>query len=140
MQKISFSIAVIFLSAGLILIACNSTQKKSASTTQYVNTICVANSAGFDLYFDVHDKTNGNHTKTSSSYPIDQTKCMCLAASDSCWIIDDLAAGDELKPKVFADGGTDEYGNTAVYFSPNGGTATYTVTGTTLDFSVKLND
>ena len=48
-----------------------------------------------------------------------------------------FASGTPVQIAVHADAGVTEHGS-GVAFAPNGNTATFTVTGTTQSFSVKL--
>jgi hypothetical protein len=43
-----------------------------------------------------------------------------------------------VRPKVHADGGENNPGDTLVQYAQNGQTATFEVQGTTLDYTVKL--
>ncbi|MEV0146680.1 MULTISPECIES: hypothetical protein [unclassified Nonomuraea] len=101
-----------------------------------VENIACTNNAGFDMHFNVEylDPNTGQFAESppdSGSYPIDQTRTIKLDTTQ-------VPVGASLRPRVHADGGDTESGDTLVQYAQNGQTATYEVHGTTLDFSVKL--
>ncbi len=94
--------------------------------------ISVTNSAGFDLKFRVG--WNGNQNNDwSSSYPNPQIQSLDLTT------VGGLASGDEVTLTVHADGGRTH--NTSgddniIFDSSSTNTVNYTVTGTTLIFTI----
>jgi hypothetical protein len=101
-----------------------------------VQKIACTNAAGFVMYFNPEyiDPNTGQFAESppdSPSYPIDQTKTIDLSSSS-------VPVGASVRPKVHADGGDNNPGDTLVQYAQNGQTATYEVQGTTLDYTVKL--
>jgi len=72
----------IIVSAALFAVA------NSAAAT-HASRVCVANMGGYDLYWWFVDLLSGVDSSTSGTYPIDQTRCMDVAAQG-------LAEGDLL--------------------------------------------
>ncbi|GGK23657.1 hypothetical protein GCM10010124_15140 [Pilimelia terevasa] len=95
-----------------------------------VQKMSVVNNAGFVLSFTPTTRT-GVQTPASDQYPINQYRVLDLASAG-------LPAETELRPVVSAVGGDTVPGNAYVSFCANGQTATYTATGTTLDYTVTL--
>lgn len=96
--------------------------------------ICVANQAGFVLHWELHDILGEMASADSGSYPIDQTRCLPLSA------IPDIKEGAVVMCKVHAELGETQFCASAVRYSANStSTATFTCTGTTLDYSCTLN-
>src|SRR5271165_3290004 len=107
----------------------------------FVNKIAVHNLAGFDLFFWISYIARGGgegFTKNNSgSYPIGQTRTFDLSAGDP-----PIPIGTQVWPTVKADGGVQKDGNTggkALIYAADGGTATFTVKGETLTYSVNLD-
>jgi hypothetical protein len=101
-----------------------------------VQKIACTNAAAFDMYFNPEyiDPNTGQFeegTPDSPSYPIDQTRTIDLSSSN-------VPVGASVRPKVHADGGENNPGDTLVQYAQNGQTATFEVQGTTLDYTVKL--
>ena len=67
----------------------------------------------------------------SGNYPIDQSKPIDLSTTG-------IAEGTWLRPQVRAVWGDTNLGDRFVQFATNGETATYEVSGTTLNYSVRL--
>ncbi len=102
-----------------------------------VEKIACSNEAGFVMNFSIRwmDSNGQEHTTdwNSGNYPIDQTR-----TSPSLTSIGVPADAILAKPYVHAILGKHEEGKPVVQVSTdNGQTATYRVSGTTLDFSVK---
>ena len=98
-----------------------------------VNRICVANQAGFVLHWEMKDLLNNNKSPDSGTYPIDQTRCQGVDTIAS------IAEGDIVQTTVHAVAGI-SHDTDVIQFSANASaTATYTCTGTTLDYSCTLN-
>ncbi|HEX5740157.1 MAG TPA: hypothetical protein VFY17_01225 [Pilimelia sp.] len=95
-----------------------------------VQKMAVVNNAGFVLSFAPTTR-DGQATAGTDQYPINQYRVRDLTDAG-------LAANTEVRPVVSAVGGDTVAGNTFVSFCANGQTATYTVTGTTLDYTVTL--
>jgi hypothetical protein len=73
----------------------------------------------------------GEESAPTDRYPIDQTRTIDLATTA-------FPTGTDVRPLVSAVAGATAYGNSYVSYCDNGQTATYTVTGTTLDYTVTL--
>ena len=100
-----------------------------------VSKVCVTNNAGFVLHWEIDDLLNDAKSADSGSYPIDQTRC--LGVEDT---VPHVADGDVLMCRVHADGGVSHACNRAVIFSnATNEVATFTCTGTTLDYSCTLD-
>ncbi len=97
-------------------------------TTQYADTICVANQAGCDIEFDIKDSDGNVVVSATKCYAIDKTECKGLGGVDT---------GTEVYPFIGGCGGNHVSGD-KVTVTPNGGTATYTVTGVINFLKVKL--
>ncbi|GII76422.1 hypothetical protein Sru01_14040 [Sphaerisporangium rufum] len=102
----------------------------AAQAAPCVQKIAVVNNAAFVLSWSASTRT-GERSATTDAYPINQTRTIDLAATA-------FPEGTDVRPYVHAVAGTDNYGNSYVSYCDNGQTATYTVTGTTLDYSVTL--
>ena len=100
-----------------------------------VSKVCVTNSAGFVLHWEIDDLLNNAKGADSGSYPIDQTKCMSIGDT-----VPNVAEGDVLLCHVHAVAGVSHACDRAVIFSnATNEAATFTCTGTTLDYSCKLD-
>jgi hypothetical protein len=102
-----------------------------------VQKITVANQAGFVLRFDVKYKESNGTKGTCGEhgyFPIDQSGTLDLKEAQN------LPEGCTIWPKVYAELGDTENADHSVIFRKNGADATYTVQGTTLNYTVKLND
>ncbi|MFI6599065.1 hypothetical protein ACIBHX_22635 [Nonomuraea sp. NPDC050536] len=102
---------------------------------EYQSIACV-NDAGFVMYFNPEfiDPNTGQFvegTPDSPSYPINQSRVINLDQSN-------VPVGAPVRPRVHADGGENESGDTLITYAQNGQTATFQVQGTTLDYTVKL--
>jgi hypothetical protein len=96
--------------------------------------VCVDNNAGFDLHWALKDLDTNNVGPDSGSYPIDQTRCLEIK------LIADVEDGDLIQALIHADGGVSHSSDSAVIFKANSTNgATFSCTGTTLDYSCALN-
>ncbi|GGJ70483.1 hypothetical protein [Streptomyces lacrimifluminis] len=95
-----------------------------------VQKVAVVNNAGFVLSWAASART-GEQSAPTDDYPINQTRIIDLSTTA-------LPEGTDIRPYVEAVGGTNEYGSSYVSYCDNGQTATYSVTGTTFDYSVTL--
>ncbi|MFI9569267.1 hypothetical protein [Streptomyces rishiriensis] len=95
-----------------------------------VQKVAVVNNAGFVLSWAASART-GEQSAPTGDYAINQTRIIDLSTTA-------LPEGTDIRPYVEAVGGTNEYGSSYVSYCDNGQTATYTVTGTTFDYSVTL--
>jgi hypothetical protein len=95
-----------------------------------VQKVAVVNNAGFVLSWAATART-GEQSAPTDKYPINQTRVIDLSTTS-------FAEGTDVRPYVQAVGGTKEFGSSYVSYCDNGQTATYTVTGTTFDYSVTL--
>lgn len=95
--------------------------------------VCVANQAFFVLHWNLQDILTQTKGPGSGDYPIDQTRCLSL--SD----IEGIHEDDVVMCRVTADGGETQFCQPAMRFSKNETiAATFTCTGTTLDFACSL--
>lgn len=96
--------------------------------------VCV-NHAGFVMNFSVSilniEDGSTRVVGDSGSYPIGQTRVIDLANYG-------IEEGSLIRPFVHAAWGVSNEGNRYARYAPNGGSATYHVTGTTLNYSVDL--
>ncbi|RMH29142.1 MAG: hypothetical protein D6692_04640 [Planctomycetota bacterium] len=103
-----------------------------------VEKIACSNAAGFVMNFSIRwmDTDGLWHTTdwNSGNYPIDQTRTS--PSLSSIGVPTDAVA---VTPYVHAILGKHQQGTPAVQAADNGQVGTYNVTGTTLDFHVKLN-
>ncbi|MGH7047901.1 MAG: cholesterol oxidase substrate-binding domain-containing protein [Stellaceae bacterium] len=91
--------------------------------------IACINNAGFDMSFVA--QTNGARSISTDNYPINQTRVIDLATTP-------FREGMEFWPVVDAVLGRTQAAGEHIVFKLNGQTATYAVTGTTLNFDIKL--
>ena len=99
-----------------------------------VSRVCVDNNAGFDLHWALKDLNTNIVGPDSGSYPIDQTRCQAIDT------VAGVLSNHLIQTTVYADGGVSHDTDSAVFYSPNStNTATFTCTGTTLDYSCSLN-
>ena len=97
--------------------------------------ICVTNSAGFVLDWYLHDLVTGEASSATDRYPIDQTQCKSITD-----MIKDVSEHDLVEVYVKAIlGTTNSVDSAIIYQSSPAETVTFTCTGTTLNFSCKLN-
>jgi hypothetical protein len=104
---------------------------------QAVQSVACVNNAGFVMSFGITVLDTATITEhavegvDSGNYPIVQTRTIDLATIG-------IEEGTILWPRVHAVGGRTERGDDGVRYAQNGQTATYEVSGTTLDFDVRL--
>ncbi|WP_306214246.1 hypothetical protein [Actinoplanes sp. RD1] len=98
--------------------------------TPCVQKVAVVNNAGFVLNFQITTR-DGQLSAATDTYPINQWRIIDLTSTP-------LAEGLDVRPLVHATAGDDVAGNVFVSYCANGQTATYTASGTTLDYSVTL--
>ncbi len=105
----------------------------SAGAAVYGSTVCVSNSAGFDLHWWMQDLNTGYLSADSTSYPIDKTKCQAIA-------IYGLNNGDFVETYIHADGGITQAVDSAIIYQASPAiTVSYTCTGATLTYNCRLN-
>jgi hypothetical protein len=98
--------------------------------TPCVQKIAVVNNGGFTINFQVTTR-DGQLSAPTDTYPINQWRIVDLTSTP-------LTEGDDVRPLVHATAGDDVAGNVFVSYCANGQTATYTASGTTMDYSVTL--
>ena len=96
--------------------------------------VCVANEAGFVLKWFLDDIVTGEKSAETDHYPIDQTKCASVAD-----MIKDVKENDVIQPYVDAVWGETQSTDSAIIYKADAGTVTFNCTGTTLNYSCKLN-
>jgi hypothetical protein len=102
-----------------------------------VQTIACVNNAGFVMSFglEILDMNTLRpliiENLDSGNYPIDQTRSIDLSTTG-------IEEGTIVRPQVRAVWGDTNLGDRYVVYAANGQTATYEVSGTTLNYSVKL--
>ena len=95
-----------------------------------VQKIAVVNNGGFTMNFQISTR-EGQLSAPTDTYPINQWRIVDLTSTG-------LTEGEDVRPLVHATAGDDVLGNVFVSYCVNGQTATYTASGTTLDYSVTL--
>ncbi|MET7877659.1 hypothetical protein ABZS52_12070 [Micromonospora profundi] len=116
------------LAAGASALAAASTA--SAQAEPCVQRITVVNNAAFVMSFSV-TASNGLETSNTDTYPINQSRTVDLTTTA-------LPVGSDVRPVVDAVAGAQRTPSSFVSYCENGQTATYSVTGTTYDYSVTL--
>jgi hypothetical protein len=101
-----------------------------AQSAPCVQRITVVNNAGFTMSYSIATR-GGSQSPSTDTYPINQYRTVDLTSTD-------IPTGTDVRPVVNATAGTTQPGNRYVSFCANGQNATYTVTGTTMDYSVTL--
>ncbi|MEU3118010.1 MULTISPECIES: hypothetical protein [Micromonospora] len=102
----------------------------SAQAEPCVQRIAVVNNAAFVMSFSVQ-ASNGLETANTDNYPINQSRTIDLTTTA-------LPVGADVRPVVDAVAGATRTPSSFVSYCENGQTATYSVTGTTYDYSVTL--
>ncbi|OJF14260.1 hypothetical protein [Couchioplanes caeruleus] len=102
----------------------------AALASPCVQKIAVVNNGGFVMNFQVTTR-DGQLSAPTDDYPINQWRLIDLTSTP-------LDEGVDVRPLVHATAGDDVHGNTFVSYCANGQTATYTASGTTLNYSVTL--
>jgi hypothetical protein len=113
-------------SAGTVALAA----QPAAAEPPCVQKISVVNNAAFVMSYRLQTR-EGITTAPTDNYPINQTRTTDLTTTE-------LPLGADVRPLVSAVAGDENLGNLFVSYCDNGQTATYSVTGTTLDFQVTL--
>lgn len=106
---------------------------ESGNVELFVQHIACTNNAGFVMWFEI-DRPAGGRAGRSGRFPVNQTRGVDLATLS--FNGQPLRVGDEVRPRVRAVAGRLRLG-TNVRYADNGQTATFTVRGTTLSFSVR---
>ncbi|GGK96481.1 hypothetical protein [Mangrovihabitans endophyticus] len=101
-----------------------------AQAAPCVEKVAVVNNGGFTMDFQLTTR-EGQLTAETDTYPINQWRVIDLTSTT-------IAEGADVRPLVHATAGTDVQGNVFVSYCTNGQTATYTASGTTLDYQVTL--
>jgi hypothetical protein len=101
-----------------------------AAAVPCVQKVAVVNNGGFTINFQMTTRT-GELSAATDTYPINQWRLIDLTATP-------LTPGDDVRPLVHATAGNDALGNVFVSYCDNGQTATYTASGTTLNYTVTL--
>ncbi|MEU4244809.1 hypothetical protein [Actinoplanes sp. NPDC026619] len=112
--------------AGLTLAAVS----PAAAATPCVQKISVVNNGGFVINYQITTR-DGQLSAPTDDYPINQFRVTDLNSTP-------IAEGADVRPLVHAQAGNTVAGNVFVSFCNNGQTATYTASGTTLNYSVTL--
>jgi hypothetical protein len=102
----------------------------AAQAVPCVQKVAVVNNGGFVIDFQITTR-DGQLSAPTDDYPINQWRIVDLASTA-------FAEGIDVRPLVHAQAGDDVAGNVFVSYCVNGQTATYTASGTTLDYSVTL--
>lgn len=101
----------------------------SVPALREVQKIACINNAGFVMSFVA--QTKGARSTSTATYPVNQTRVIDLADTP-------LREGLEFWPVVDAVLGKTQAASEHIVFKRNGETATYQVTGTTLNYDIKL--
>ncbi|GAA1645701.1 hypothetical protein [Actinoplanes couchii] len=102
----------------------------SAAAVPCVQKVAVVNNGGFVANFQLTTR-DGQVSAATDDYPINQWRLVDLVSTP-------FAEGVDVRPLVHAEAGNDVLGNVFVSYCANGQTATYTASGTTLNYSVTL--
>jgi hypothetical protein len=100
------------------------------AATPCVQKISVVNNGGFVMNYQITTR-DGQLSAATDDYPINQYRVVDLNSTP-------IAEGTDVRPLVHAQAGNTVAGNVFVSFCNNGQTATYTASGTTLNYSVTL--
>ena len=96
--------------------------------------ICVTNSAGFVLKWYIDDMVTGEKSAFTGTYPIDQTQCHGIAD-----MLPEVNESEIIETYVKAILGTTNAVSSALIYKADAGTASFTCSGTTLNFHCNLN-
>ncbi|MEV8509915.1 hypothetical protein AB0368_34525 [Actinoplanes sp. NPDC051475] len=102
----------------------------AAPASPCVQKIAVVNNGGFVLNFQITTR-EGQLSAPTDDYPVNQWRLIDLTSTP-------LEEGVDVRPLTHATAGDDVLGNTFVSYCANGQTATYTASGTTLNYTVTL--
>jgi len=119
--------AVLAATVGLLGLAASPAYAQAVPCVQKV---AVVNNGGFVIDFQLTTR-DGQLSAPTDTYPINQWRLVDLASTP-------FAEGVDVRPLVHAQAGNDVLGNVFVSYCANGQTATYTASGTTLNYSVTL--
>jgi hypothetical protein len=123
--------AAAFVTAGLLGVGAQPAAAAAAAlAAPCVQKIAVVNNGGFVINFQVTTR-DGQLSAPTDDYPVNQWRLVDLTSTP-------LAEGVDVRPLVHATAGDDVLGNTFVSYCVNGQTATYTASGTTLNYTVTL--
>ncbi|MFI7540138.1 hypothetical protein [Actinoplanes sp. NPDC049599] len=123
--------AAAFATAGLLGVTAQpAAAAPAALATPCVQKIAVVNNGGFVMNFQVTTR-DGQLSAPTDDYPVNQWRLVDLTSTP-------LAEGVDVRPLVHATAGDDVLGNNFVSYCVNGQTATYTASGTTLNYTVTL--
>ena len=103
-----------------------------AATPVLAGKACVQNSGGYALqwwYKDIQTGVEGTH---SDNYTAGHMRCMDVNAYG-------VQEGDLLNIMVHAEAGVTKASDTAIIYNPQAAAATFTCTGSTVNFVCKLN-
>ena len=129
-RKLRRSAAILTSATAMAVLPSVTATAAPAQAQPCVQKVAVVNNAGFVLSWAASART-GEQSAPTDDYPINQTRIIDLSTTA-------LPEGTDIRPYVEAVGGTNGYGSSYVSYCDNGQTATYTVTGTTFDYSVTL--
>lgn len=116
--------------AALVALPLTTAHAATAQAEPCVQKIAVVNNSAFVLSWSAATRT-GEQSASTDAYPVNQTRTIDLNTTA-------FPEGTDVRPLVKAVAGTSAYGNSYVSYCDNGQTATYTVSGTTLDYTVTL--
>ncbi|MFI7598371.1 hypothetical protein [Actinoplanes sp. NPDC049681] len=116
--------------AGVLGAAAQPAAAAPALAAPCVQKIAVVNNGGFVVNFQITTR-EGQLSAPTDDYPINQWRLIDLTSTP-------LEEGVDVRPLVHATAGDDVLGNTFVSYCANGQTATYTASGTTLNYTVTL--
>lgn len=102
----------------------------AAAAVPCVQKVAVVNNGGFVINFQLTTR-DGQVSAPTDDYPINQWRLVDLVSTP-------FTEGVDVRPLVHAQAGDDVLGNVFVSYCANGQTATYTASGTTLNYSVTL--
>jgi hypothetical protein len=101
-----------------------------AQAAPCVQKVIVVNNGGFTMSFALSTR-EGSLTASTDTYAINQSRTIDLNATE-------IEPGTDVRPVVSATAGDTVSGNVFVSYCDNGQSATYTASGTTLDYTVTL--
>ena len=120
----------VVVAAGAASIVALAAAPAAAQAVPCVQKVAVVNNGGFTMNFQLTTR-DGQLSAPTDTYPINQWRVVDLAATP-------FAEGIDVRPLVNATAGDTAPGNVFVSYCANGQTATYSASGTTMDYSVTL--
>ncbi|MFI5492495.1 hypothetical protein [Actinoplanes sp. NPDC051859] len=102
----------------------------AAQASPCVQKIAVVNNGGFVLNFQITTR-DGQLSAPTDDYHINEWRLVDLVSTG-------FAEGTDVRPLAHATAGDDVLGNVFVSYCANGQTATYSASGTTLNYKVTL--